>query len=530
MSTISETKFFGLRWRGESKESLKIKKLQSPATLSSTGARLLQFSPDSKWLLVIGLDSSIYVYRMRDDPSTNSHQQVLARAIRLPRAERSYAKPKVHDGSHGDYERTITKVAWSSDSRIVVVGDLAGYLDSWMLEGHEDLMQDTESAEKTIEPVASTNDGSDDGEDDRVKAYGTTVLGQSWTRVQAKLPKLPSTPLVLSFRPGKSSSTAKVDGNVAMQSNRHRPHSPSHDLRDGEDRIVAVTSQHSVYEYRVLSGKVSDWSRRNPPSTFPTEFLHVRDRAMGCVWDSSGQRERVWLYGSTWLWMFDLSKDMLVPTSDTGLSGQADRVASNNLTNRKRKREANGGERWELTKNTSGAGNKVPADKLPLGVAQGMTKIVGHNSTWHGFSFDLSRKEDNDEDDDDYEDEGQDQVQNLGLMHLRREVGENEATNRNGVSGDGDRTVDQSQTRVVDGLQPNCWRTYKYRPILGITPLGAATGNDGDDSDHDNAKVGGVHDGDEYAIGLEAALVERPLWEADLAPRWEGNQEWNRGR
>ena len=462
------------------------------------------------------------MYRLKDSLDQRPQLEVIDKAIKLHRAKHSYHKTSVRHGSHGDYEKTITKAAWSSDSRIVVVGDLAGYMDSWILEAHEDFMQDAEDVGDRIRSQGSSDDGSNADEDDQNERKGAVVLGQRWTRVRASLPKLPSTPLILSFRPSKSSLSTKVNGNIAEYPPPHKPYPQSHDLSDGEDRMVAITSQHSVYEYQGLSGKLSNWSRRNPPSSFPTDFLHVRDRAMGCMWDTSGPRERIWLYGSTWLWMFDLSKDMVVPSLPHTSLGQIDGATTTALVSKKRKRDTGQGESWELTKNLSGAGNKIPADKLQLGISHGMTKITGPDSAWHEFGGDGSLEENSGEDGDDDEDRDQDGAPNLGLMRLRREVDDG------GVGGE-NQSLGQSQDLAAEGLQPSCWRTYKYRPILGIVPLGRAAGSSHDDDD-DDANASGEHDGDEYAVRLEVALVERPLWEADLAPRWEGSQEWNRNR
>jgi U3 small nucleolar RNA-associated protein 4 len=58
--------------------------------------------------------------------------------------------------------------------------------------------------------------------------------------------------------------------------------------------------------------------------------------------------------------------------------------------------------------------------------------------------------------------------------------------------------------------QPECptsgqtFKTFKYRPILGIVVIGEGGGDN----------------------GPEVALVERPIWETDLEDRYVGDQEW----
>jgi U3 small nucleolar RNA-associated protein 4 len=56
---------------------------------------------------------------------------------------------------------------------------------------------------------------------------------------------------------------------------------------------------------------------------------------------------------------------------------------------------------------------------------------------------------------------------------------------------------------------PRWWHTYKYRPIMGCVVIGEASNDNG-------------------GSGLEVALVERPIWEADLPPRYYGDQEWEK--
>ena len=75
------------------------------------------------------------------------------------------------------------------------------------------------------------------------------------------------------------------------------------------------------------------------------------------------------------------------------------------------------------------------------------------------------------------------------------------------------------QPQDTDGLW--CWHTYKYRPILGVVALGIEAC-----AEFQSVSNGG----DVYAArrGAEVALVERPMWDLDLPPRYHGDQEWEK--
>lgn len=99
-------------------------------------------------------------------------------------------------------------------------------------------------------------------------------------------------------------------------------------------------------------------------------------------------------------------------------------------------------------------------------------------------------EDDDDDDSDDSEDERRGE-----LAVLRK------TTASNGVQG-------QQQQEEKSGLA--FWHTYKYRPILGVVPL----------SDSAGLSI----DGDS-PLPLEVALIERPLWEVDMADRYYADGE-----
>jgi U3 small nucleolar RNA-associated protein 4 len=392
-----------------------------------------------------------------------------------------------------------------------VTSDLSGVLDSWTLEGDEDLtLGDDQTADNSGESPATESDDDDD------ESHPTLIFGQRWISNPSAmaLPKLPSTPAVLSFRPaGSYASTAPVHGFLGTYAVREDHDSGSHDPSQREDRLLVVTSRQEVYEYRILEGKFSDWSRRNPPSTFPEEFKIVRDHAMDCVWDISGERERVWIYGSSWLWMFDMSKD-LAGEAETEAGEAYRQPASHSAAMAGKKRKRNDRPTaCQLMKHTSGAGGRIPDHRPGGGIGSSIRTTVGAKQRHPWTRLEPGRSRASDESDDDVD---SDLATTTDLVRLRR-AGGGDRPNGTGdghLLGEGagphaNDGGDGTATRADAGAEARShWHTYKYRPILGIVPLGSGDGEG------------------ERGPGIEVALVERPLWEVDLPARWEGNQEW----
>ena len=528
VSTISEIKIFHLRAsRHPNKEGLKVHKIEAPTCVTAQGSKLVQFSPDMKWLLAIRNDNSIYVHRVVSVPDSISKPRILDKAIVLPRLRRDHATPKSRTGTYGGYSRSIIRAAWSSDSRILVVGDLSGTLDSWVIEGYEDLMLADDNAVQTPKRnLTSDDDDGDDSDDDSdEESNPVVVFGQHWIRNShaGGLPRLPSFPLILSFRPARSPlPLAIANGHTTVHPTRHNPHAHSHDLPKGEDRLLAVTSLHQVYEFHVLEGRLSDWSRRNPPSGFPHNFKVVRDRAMDCIWAIGGERERVWLYGSTWLWMFDLSMDLPIEPRPLEEGSQPNGDSELTRTSQKRKRQLRRQEQGELIKHSSGAGSRMPDEDITLGVGSKVRKTIGaEESGGQWISLETREARTGDQDDENYSSDEASKGMS-GLTRLRRaSASDFRDSNHDGgddvmageASSNGDITVERTRQEG-----PCYWHTYKYRPILGIVPLGQ--------------EDGGVttNGGNVYASEpvVEVALVERPMWDMDLPPRYHGDQEWER--
>lgn len=507
--------------RTEARDTLRVQKIDLPQTITKSGAKMVHLSPDSRWCVLVRPENTIQVCRLVQSETPKGTPRVLPKVVNLKRLHRDLIAPKLQHGSLGHYDRSITRIAFSADSRILVAGDLSGYLDSWVLQGHEDLTHQND--EQAYDARSSSSSDDDDSDEE---GHTLVILGQHWIRnpVASLLPKLGAAPLVLSFRPSKaSSSSASSIGNTGVYSTRHNPHPHSHDLPNGEDRLLALTCEHQIYEFEVLSGKLSDWSRRNPTSTWPTDFRQNRDRAMGLIWDTNLEKQRMWVYGHSWLWMFDLSKDLPPIDNEEPRSDEEDvnNATETNKLKRKRKRERRSSEFQDHRRHNSGAGSKVPSGELEVGFGRGYRKgnngLDPEHSRW--ISIDREPTPASEEEDDDA-------INGSTLSRLRRGFRGDAQTNGSrdeamnvddpaSVNGD----TAMVRKRPEDG--PAYWHTLKYRPIMGLVLIGGGPEPASHDMDEED-------ECDEAWGGVEVALVERPIWDVELPPRYDGDQEWDK--
>jgi U3 small nucleolar RNA-associated protein 4 len=512
VATVSEVKLFYLKPPKSSRsKGLRVQKINCPDQLMKNGSKLIEISPDGNWLMVVRNDNSVYMHRIKQsqDSETRVPQpRVLNTSVMLSRLQRTHVLTSPSQGTHGPYENTIVRAAWSSDSRILVVGDLSGSLDSWVLEGHEDpSLSEAEVAQQPKALAVADSDDSDDDSSDE-ESHPTLFSGQHWIRnpKAEMLPRLTSFPLILSFRPATSRTKLPVNG-ITPHPTRHNPHPHSHELPKGEDRLLVLTSLHQIYEFHILSGALTEWSRRNSSGGLPEEFQAIRERAINCVWNVNDKRQRIWLYGSNWLWMFDLSQDFPINVN----------VSEGNVSNeivkagKKRKRRLLAQERKELRKNTSGAGSKIADEELNVGIGNKIRKLVGVGSEenegqW--ISLEPGGVQVRAEEEDGYDTDLEEREASALVKFRRSENGEV----TDALSGEA------ADSKADSG--PAYWHTFKYRPILAIVPL------EEDELDESGAE-GGPVDISGAGSGVEVALVERPLWDLDLPPKYHGDQEWN---
>lgn len=523
VATVSAVKVFSVRRRkSDERGTLRITKLDVPAAFSKDGARAVSISPDSRWLCVVRPDSAIYLARVMPASSPQDKPQILPQLVKLDRATRHTRHEKASHGSLGDYERTVRCVVFSENSRILATGDLSGCIDTWLLK---DVKDSSAVASNKRNGAADSDDESSDDEDER-----PVIDGERWQYANADspIPRLKSGVLLLSFRP-QSPAEAKLLTNGADQSSQIS-------LR-GESRLMALTSEHQLVEFDTLEGKLSDWSRRNPKAYLPEQFKGVKDRAMGCLWDLSESRDRLWLYGTSWLWMFDLNQDF--PSSEEmkeaadGHEGDSSTQLVKTSSAHKRKREQME-EEEKRGKANSGAGDRMSLAQSDVHLGSKYRKIEGHDdSKGEWVSLDKERPQAAGGEEAFEYDENSAAVHDTALARLRRGKLEEDgiSTPRKRVSlGPRDNLLslngsndtpsrkpndhdmpDTPQTRLVqpNGTQParRWWYTYKYRDLLGIVPLSPPSAEDG------------VED-DTAGNTLEVAIVERPMWDVELPGRY----------
>lgn len=470
LSTNSEVKLFQLRSRGGNQgDALRVSKLDLSERLSRGGARLVQFSPDGQWLVIVRRDNRIVATRIVGDVAKSpSTIRALPSPAKLSRLDRKVDKATRFSGL-GDYERNINRIAFSSDGRILAVSDLAGYIDTWLLKDDGD--QNGPDSDDIIESDASPESSSDESDNDDA-AKSITLKGQSWTRnpSTSSLPMLPAAAVVLSFRPCAASIAPAT-----------------------EDRLLVVTATSAVFEFEAKSGKLTAWSRSNPTTKFPEEFKGLRDQAMGCFWDVADSKERLWLYGSKWMFMFDLSRDF-PPEMEANAQRKRKHLHVTGQDNPR--------------KGTSGAGSKIPDEQLTTGMSRKMQRVIHEDENSKPREFSLRNHQGILDDDEDDEDDRMDYGKGSD------EAGAAQGKLRRGGDAEGAQAGELTEydDEGSSDQPPHWWHTYKYRPIMGIVALGGEA-----------PATAGVH-----ASSLEIALVERPEWELELPPRYYGDQEWEK--
>ncbi|KAI3319661.1 WD40 repeat-like protein [Xylariaceae sp. AK1471] len=467
VSTTTDIKAFHLQPRdGARWDELKISKVPIEERIAALGATRTLVSPDGQWVCLVQVGGTLSLMRIKQTSNTLTKPTIHPKTIRLQRIRRQIAKHMALGGL-GLYERTITHAAFSLDSKMLAVADLAGYIDTWILGQQPRRLQNGENDANDAHEDAASDDSSSDSNDDG----DDTEMGEGirWRQNPntSLIPRLHAAPTVLSFSNHVPSTTTIADTD-----------------EPDDYTLLAVTSKPQIILVHPTLGSLAAWSRRNPISRFPPEFRDIRDLVKGSLWSG----DRVWLYGNSYLFMIDLSQDLAEPIID-GPSTGSELV----VQGRKRKRGPD-----------SGAGNKMTTG------LSGPTKVVRHfqGGETEELPVDGPVFDPMDEDEpsqavgDSESDESDDEVQGeLALLRGTQAKGTQESQSRQG---------------------PAFWHTFKYRPILGIVPLGDGTEEQGN--------------GDSMQVTmdmakpkpLEVALVERPLFEVDLPDRYFGEGEFER--
>ncbi|KAI4217508.1 MAG: hypothetical protein LQ351_000103 [Letrouitia transgressa] len=506
VSTMAENRVFFFKPKLDS--TLRVQKLDIPSSLVQGGAKMLRFSPDQMWLLIVRSDNKIQLFRIKRPPTPIERPEFISIPINLRRLNRQAPEPNYLHGTLGPYTRSVSRVAFSADSRIIVVSDLSGFLDSWVLSGLEDPAQDDLVAPSDNGPSDSASESSEVDEEHRL-----LIFGQHWLRnpTASQIPKLPSAPIILSFRPSSpSSNKALTNGITPPHPTRHNPHPHSHELPSGEDRLFILTVEHRIYEFNIVAGKLSDWSRRNPTSTLPDTFRRIKDRAMGCVWDTSAleRKNRLWLYGSNWLWMFDLSRDFPRVEAPDAKAGdeEVEDIPADSKKRRREGRRVKEKHFEERRRGDTGAGDRIDPNELTVGLGSKIRKRTGPGGgDVHSIHLERERSPSTNASgsDDEYG------TAPAALVRSRRRLSPDLDD-----GADSESKVDGESSAAKARWRP-WWYTYKYRPILGLVPIGGAPQNTDERVNGDDART------------LEVVLVERPMFEVNLPPRYYGDQEWS---
>ncbi|KAH6620037.1 small nucleolar ribonucleoprotein-like protein complex subunit [Boeremia exigua] len=463
VATADAVKLFQLiRPQSGAEPSLRIRKIEMP---DIEGARNVRLTGDGKWLAAVTATNEVRLVRIVRTADPDDEPRPLAKIARLQRISREDTRTTPLTGEHGSYERSINHAEFSSDGSVFAVTDLAGYIDTWVIEGHEDVT----APEVDIDDSASDAVDDEESDDDEEGSKEQVIfLGQRWIRNPSGhlLPRLDSTPTLLSFQPSTDDSRPQPNGNPAVHPTRSNPHPHSREVPTTEQRLLVTSAKQQLYVFEVIAGRLSEWSRRNPPSSYPSEYRMLDLPAKGCVWDVSSSQQRLWLYGEKWLFMFDLSKDFHM--SDEG--------------SKKRKRDT---ATDTPRKSTSGAGDIVPSKESTITKMRKYSGAPGKDAGKANW-VDVHAPRSNALEDDD---EGESHP----LAALRRTATQDEMTNGDVPTGGEVAEVEQ---------KASWWHTFKYRPILGMAAVSSEQGQP-----------------------LEVVLVERPSWDLDLPPRFVGPHE-----
>lgn len=501
VTTSTDVKVFAIAMPSTplKKEELKISKVSVPDAVASSGASAVRISPDGAWICLIKEGNRPMLVRVRNPTGVSGSKPSLdTRPWKLRRLSRTAQKLGRLDGQQS-YERTITQIAFSADSRVLAVADLAGFVDTWLLDRPQ--LDGADASADALPSDPSDSSSSSEASDDEQE---TTAKGP-WIRnpKAALLPRLPAAPVVLSF-------------------SKHTPNLGSGPMSSGIDddyTLVAITTSWHVLAFHPLAGTLTPWSRRNPRSRLPEQLLATRDLAKGVLWQGS----RLWIYGISFLFMLDLSVDCIPEPSALPQPGDVTTAKRNGIDlemppprSVKRKRG-----------NESGAGNKMTAKES---LEPRHVKVLDRGG-WRDRTEDddVAMRDPGCSDSDDEEEGGE----------FSNRAGELERLRYKEAVADSDQT---GQQQLVAGQvqRPRWFQTFKYRPMVGIVELGgdeAATARLNGAPKGVKKTAGAAADDDDHMETmdtastlprLEVALVERPLWDAEMQPRLFGENEWER--
>jgi U3 small nucleolar RNA-associated protein 4 len=417
VATVTEVKAFYLWHDNPTKPSdLRISYITLPKGISSRGATQVRVSPDGQWLCIIQNGSDVSLARiLYGDGKLTPGRITVQKPQILSRLDRNIPK-YLSQGGFGMYDRRINQVAFSPDSKMLATGDLAGYIDTWVLREQHHLLQNENSADAVDDNASSLSDDPSDGENDL-----TANLGDRWIRNPraSLLPKLRSSPVVLCFSDDVPESPSS--GQTAIEDDNE----PKSDYT-----LLAITTFWNILTFHPLRGTLTPWSRRNQETRLPAQVRNSHDLATGALWKG----KRMWIYGISFIFMIDTSQDLPEPK-----------------LSKKRKRNAG-----------TGAGGRAKASES-ANVPDKVVKYGLKSAETLGESRPKALQLDNDDDEDDEDEEMTDAPltqttgSELALLRARDRTLHGEL-------------IQANQPSTVSPSGPfRCW--YIYRDILGIVPL-----------------------------------------------------------
>lgn len=469
-----------------------VSKINVPASVASKGgADSVAISPNGKWVcLSSGVEERVNLIEIVHPEAGEAGKiAIRPKVTRVARLRRNIPRHELFSGL-GRYDRRITHIAFSPDSKLLATADLAGYIDTWVLQGPDGASSAAEADEgEQLADVDSedSDSSSDEDSDAEEETAAAAAVAHKWVRnPRAKqLPKLPSAPTTLTFSPDVPGAAAVAGVSVSTEGAVARDYV-----------LFAITASHRLFAFHPLQARLVPWMKRLSPASLPVEYRNIRDVAKGVLW----QGPRVWIYGATFLFMVDTSVEPAVPTNGAATSEESSKAVATqaDLALRKRKRSED-----------TGAGNRMELGRIaPQRVQMAVDKAEGDGREWVDVDMedagdDKSRADEEDDNDDETDSEAEAEV---GAEAAEAQVAQVDKTAKKGRKqrkrGDGS----GQQVQAAAAQQPRWWHTFKYRPILGVVPLASSSSSSASSAVYPP---------------LEVALVERPGWEIDLPVRYD---------
>ena len=558
--TSDQVKLFQLRRTTVlGKPVVRTRQIELSSSLTRLGGRLGGFTPDGKWLYVVRNDNAIVLAKILLPPDSREPPTAHLKSTKLYRPSRPKSRSAL-----GDYRQTVTQVSFSSDSRILAVGDLSGAINTWILEGHEDAnFVETIPNQSDKSSDASSDTSSD--EDDEDEDIAPVVHGQKWIRNPSgsSLPQLDSAILVLTFRPSlHGSPTQSINTNLGLHATRHNPHPVSQEFPKTDAKLVALTANHRLTEFDVMSSRLSDWTRRNPSQYLPSSFTRLKARVMGSFWDVTDRihrGERLWLYSHNYLCMFDMSRDLArnqvpqtprIPSAKDGnkttlgkyqvldptVNGGQQSPSKNKGRNKRESQSEDlvvqtivGNKKGRYARpshKSSGAGDRIITAERPSGFGNNIVKFQNNSDDEEMFDIDIAMGDaDNSSDDADMGDDENNDV--LAIMR-RDDTEASPATNTKTHTALSNREDDEDHNPKRSIKRPHHYLTTEYNSILGVAVIGPENSDSAMVADPSSGHPpNSDSESNNSNNGLEIVIVERPMFDVEQVPRFDSMQNWD---